>query len=52
MEKLALKAGIEHIQVSDNEQGRINTTISTVREISEALAVLTNELFDFEMEHL
>lgn len=52
MEKLALEAGIEYSQVFDIEHGQINTTISTVRVISQALAVPTNELFDFEVEHL
>lgn len=52
MEKLALAAGIEYSQVSDIEHGKINTTISTVRAIAQALNIPEKELFDFDCEHL
>jgi transcriptional regulator with XRE-family HTH domain len=47
MERLAQIAEIEYSQVSDIEHGKINTTISTVYQISKALSISPTGLFDF-----
>lgn len=47
MEKLAQLANIEYSQISDIELAKINTTISTVNAIAEALNIPTKDLFDF-----
>ena len=49
MRGLAKEADIEYSQLSKIERGVINTTISTVYVLSQALAVETKELFDFEV---
>lgn len=48
MEKLAQAAGLEYSQISDIELGIINTTISTVSLIAEALDISPKELFNFQ----
>lgn len=47
MEKLAQLANIEYSQVSDIELAKINTTISTVKALAEALNLPPKDLFDF-----
>lgn len=49
MRGLAKEADIEYSQLSKIERGVINTTISTVFVLSQALGVETKELFDFEV---
>lgn len=49
MRGLAKEADIEYSQLSKIERGVINTTISTVYVLSQALGVETKELFDFEV---
>jgi len=47
-EDLAFKAGIEYSQVSRIERGIINTSISQVFVLSQALGVEAYELFKFK----
>jgi transcriptional regulator with XRE-family HTH domain len=47
MRELAKEADMEYSQYSKIERGKINTTISTVQAIAEALEVPTVELYDF-----
>lgn len=47
MTELANLCDIEYRQVSDIELGKINTTISTVYLLAEALEVSPKDLFDF-----
>lgn len=49
MRKLALQADMEYSQLSKIERGVINTTISTVYALSEALDIPTKEFFDFKL---
>ncbi|WP_288882565.1 helix-turn-helix domain-containing protein [Pedobacter panaciterrae] len=49
MEKLALAAGIEYSQIFDIEHGKINTTISTIHIIANALNIAEKDLFDFTL---
>ncbi len=46
-ESLAFSSDIPISQVGRIERGEINTTISTVRALSIALEIETNELFNF-----
>jgi transcriptional regulator with XRE-family HTH domain len=46
-ESLAWEAGIEPMQVSRIERGIINTNISQILNLANALGVKTSELFDF-----
>lgn len=47
MRKLASEADMEYSQLSKIERGVINTTISTVHSLAQALGVHEKELFDF-----
>ncbi|TCP26667.1 helix-turn-helix protein [Tenacibaculum skagerrakense] len=47
-EKLAFSIGIEISQISRIERGIVNTSISTVKAISDSLKIDIKELFDFE----
>lgn len=47
MTELANICDIEYRQVSDIELGKINTTISTIYLLAEALGISTKDLFDF-----
>ncbi|MFD0963237.1 helix-turn-helix domain-containing protein [Pseudofulvibacter geojedonensis] len=47
MEKLAEKADMEYSQISRIEKGQINTSISTVKLLADALGVDAKDLFDF-----
>ena len=49
MRKLAAEADMEYSQLSKIERGVINTTISTVQALSEALDIPTKEFFDFPL---
>ena len=49
MSKLADLANIEYGQLSRIERGIVNTTISTVYSISEALELPTEQLFQFKV---
>jgi transcriptional regulator with XRE-family HTH domain len=49
-ELLAIKADIEISQISRIERGVINTSISQVITIANALGVHPKELFDFEID--
>lgn len=49
MRKLALQADMEYSQLSKIERGVINTTISTVYSLSEALDIPMKEFFDFKL---
>lgn len=49
MRKLALQADMEYSQLSKIERGVINTTISTVYVLSEALDIPTKDFFDFKL---
>jgi transcriptional regulator with XRE-family HTH domain len=46
-EKLAHKADVPVNQVGRIERGEVNTTISTIYAISEALKISPKDLFDF-----
>lgn len=46
-QELALEADIPKNQVGRIERGEINTTISTLYKISQALAIPTRDLIDF-----
>jgi transcriptional regulator with XRE-family HTH domain len=48
MRKLALQADMEYSQLSKIERGVINTTISTVYALSNALDIPVKEFFDFD----
>ena len=48
-EQLAYSADLELSQISRIERGVINTSISQVFQIAEALGVPPKELFDFEI---
>lgn len=47
MEQLANAAEMEYKQLSRIERGEVNTTISQVAKLAEALGVDMKELFDF-----
>lgn len=47
-EKLAFKIGLEISQISRIERGLLNTSISTVFEIANALELDLKSLFDFK----
>ncbi len=47
-ESLAFKVGIEISQISRIERGILNTSISTVYAIAQAIDIPVIELFDFE----
>ena len=49
MRKLALQADMEYSQLSKIERGVINTTISTVYSLYEALDIPMKEFFDFKL---
>jgi transcriptional regulator with XRE-family HTH domain len=49
MRKLALQADMEYSQLSKIERGVINTTISTVYALSEALDIPMTEFFNFKL---
>jgi transcriptional regulator with XRE-family HTH domain len=49
MRKLALQADMEYSQLSKIERGVINTTISTVYTLSQALDIPMKGFFDFEI---
>ena len=49
MRKLALQADMEYSQLSKIERGVINTTISTVCTLSEAMDIPVKEFFDFKL---
>lgn len=49
-ELLAIRADIEISQISRIERGIINTSISQIINIANALGVHPKELFDFEIE--
>jgi len=49
-EELAHKAGLTLSQVGRIERGVINTSISTVYTLAEALEIKPKELFSFDME--
>jgi len=49
MRNLALQADMEYSQLSKIERGVINTTISTVFALSEALDIPMKEFFDFKL---
>ena len=49
MRKLALQADMEYSQLSKIERGVINTTISTVYTLSQALDIPVIEFFDFKL---
>ena len=49
MRKLALQADMEYSQLSKIERGVINTTISTVYTLSQALDIPVKEFFDFKL---
>jgi transcriptional regulator with XRE-family HTH domain len=48
MEELALQADVEYTQIANIERGKINTTISTVLAVAEALDAEVSELFRFK----
>lgn len=48
MRKLAIQADMEYSQLSKIERGTINTTISTVYALAEALDINHSELFMFD----
>ena len=48
LEQLANDSDIEYSQISRIERGLINTTISTVKTIADALVVPVRDLFDFD----
>ncbi len=48
MMQLAFEADIEYSQIAKIEVGLINTTISTVQAIAEAMDIPTKEIFDFK----
>jgi len=47
MEKLAHESSMEYSQISRIEKGQINTSISTVKLLADALEVDAKILFDF-----
>ena len=47
MEILSYDAGMEYSQISRIELGKINTTISTLKQLADALEVEPKELLDF-----
>lgn len=47
MEKLAHLCEMEYSQISRIELGQINTSINTVKKISDALKIEIKDLFDF-----
>jgi len=47
-EKLAFSVGIEISQISRIERGILNTSISTVKAIANALDIPVKDLFDFQ----
>ena len=49
MEMLSYDAGMEYSQISRIELGKINTTISTLKQLADALEVEPKELLDFEL---
>ncbi|WP_187658543.1 helix-turn-helix domain-containing protein [Flavobacterium macrobrachii] len=49
-EVLAFTADIPISQIGRIERGEINTTISTVKVLAEALDISVKELFDFEIK--
>ena len=49
-EILAFTADIPISQIGRIERGEINTTISTVKVLAEALDISVKELFDFEIK--
>jgi transcriptional regulator with XRE-family HTH domain len=50
MQTLAYTINVEYSQISRIELGKINTSISTVYEIAEALDVTLQLFFDFKIE--
>jgi predicted transcriptional regulator len=48
-EELGYRAGISQSQIYRIEKGLINTTVSTVVQIAEALEMASKELFDFKI---
>ncbi|HET6243582.1 MAG: helix-turn-helix transcriptional regulator [Bacteroidetes bacterium] len=48
MEKLAEQADIEYSQIAKIEKGKINTTISTVFNLANALQLPVEDLFKFD----
>lgn len=49
MRGLAKEADIEYSQLSKIERGAINTTISTVYALAQALNIPAKEFFDFKV---
>ena len=49
-EQLAYKVGVETSQIGRIERGKIQTSISMVFYLSEALEIPTKKLFDFEIK--
>jgi ribosome-binding protein aMBF1 (putative translation factor) len=49
MRKLALQADMEYSQLSKIERGAVNTTISTVYALSNALEIPMKQFFDFRL---
>lgn len=50
MRELAMQADMEYSQLSKIERGVINTTISTVHALAQALDVPEKDLFDFKIK--
>jgi transcriptional regulator with XRE-family HTH domain len=48
MRKLALQADMEYSQLSKIERGVINTTVSTLQALAEAMDIPAKEFFDFK----
>jgi transcriptional regulator with XRE-family HTH domain len=48
MRELALQADMEYSQLSKIERGVINTTVSSLQSLAEALNVPVKEFFDFK----
>jgi transcriptional regulator with XRE-family HTH domain len=49
MRQLALQADMEYSQLSKIERGVINTTISTVHALADALDIPERDFFDFKV---
>jgi transcriptional regulator with XRE-family HTH domain len=47
MRQLALNADMEYSQLSKIERGVINTTVSTLQSLAEAMDIPVKEFFDF-----
>ena len=50
MEMLSYAAEMEYSQISRIELGKINTTISTLKQLADALEVEPKELLDFQSD--